>query len=262
MANVAHIELRLSGGAANTDQRASLGGAMSGHRVFSQSCPQPANVTGVTIVDVMGCTEGNWVLRYDTQLGLRWSPEGNGGGDDVLTPADGLYAIPAYGVSGGYVLISVVAAELPAANVFDTLAVSDRANETFDNISVSESVNGDTEYRCLYIANAHATDSALGVKVWVNLDPAGEDTLAIGLDPSGVGDGASSGVAVGPVADEGTAPAGVTFSVPATESAGLAVGDLGPGQAAAIWMKRTVPAGTQTSSPGDRSELGFSAVFA
>lgn len=45
------------------------------------------------------------------------------------------------------------------------------------------------------------------------------------------------------VADENTAPTGVTFSAPSTEGASLAIGDIPAGQHKAFWIKRIITAG-------------------
>ncbi len=67
------------------------------------------------------------------------------------------------------------------------------------------------------------------------------------MDPAGVGDGVNSGVAT-TIADEGEAPAGVTFSHPTDYESGLVIGDLGPGQCQAIWIRRTVNAGAAATA--------------
>jgi hypothetical protein len=112
----------------------------------------------------------------------------------------------------------------------------------FDNVSGAESSAGDTEYRCFYLKNAHASLTWQGVNVWIGTNTPSADTdVEIGLDPAGVGEGSTTGVAA-TVADESTAPAGVTFSKPASGSP-LNVGDIPAGSAIAVWVKRTVSAG-------------------
>ena len=116
---------------------------------------------------------------------------------------------------------------------------SDVANAIWDNIGGGESSAGDIEYRCWYVHNAHATLTLLGAVIWISspTDSTG-DEIDIGLEP-----GAVDAVAQGPVANEGTAPTGVTFSRPSSFGAGLVIGDIPPTQAKAIWERRTVNAG-------------------
>lgn len=135
--------------------------------------------------------------------------------------------------------------------ISSTEIVSATLENLFDNVTASESANGDTEYRCLYVLNTNTTDSFLGVVIWIDTQTASPDTdIAIGLDGGGVGDGSSTGVAV-TITDEGTAPAGVSFSTPNSASTGLTIGDLGPGQAHAVWIKRNVAVGAAQTSLDD-----------
>jgi len=116
-------------------------------------------------------------------------------------------------------------------------------NNLFDDVTGAESSAGDTEYRCFYVKNDHATLTWQTVVAWIASNtPSPGTTVDIGLDPAGVGDGATTGVAT-TIADEGTAPTGVTFSAPASAAAGLAIGNIPPGQAIAVWVRRTVSAG-------------------
>lgn len=108
----------------------------------------------------------------------------------------------------------------------------------FDNVTGDESAAGDIEYRCFYVHNGHATLTWLGVTVWIATNtPSTDTTCDIGLGASAV-----SGTETA-VANEGTAPAGVTFSAPTTKAGGLVIGDLAPGAHKAIWVRRTVTAG-------------------
>lgn len=115
-------------------------------------------------------------------------------------------------------------------------------NNLFDNVQDAEAASGDIEYRCTYLLNNSGTDTLKAAKVYIASNtPSADTTVQIGLDPAGVGNGSTTGVAT-TVANENTAPAGVVFSNAATSAAALAIGDLGPGKAIAIWHKRVVNA--------------------
>lgn len=58
------------------------------------------------------------------------------------------------------------------------------------------------------------------------------------------------------VANESTAPVGVSFSAPASAAAGLALGTIPLGQHIAIWLRRTITAGSG-SSANDTFSLGY-----
>lgn len=113
-------------------------------------------------------------------------------------------------------------------------------NNLFDDVSGAEHSAGDTEYRCIYVHNGHATITLTGALVWIQSDTSGaESDISIGVGTAAVNGTEQT------VADESTAPAGVTFSDAAVSRAtGLALGDLPAGQHKAAWIRRTITAGT------------------
>jgi hypothetical protein len=126
-----------------------------------------------------------------------------------------------------------------------TTDVSAPPNSFFDDVSSTEASAGDTEYRCVFVYNAHATDSALNVTVQCTSEVSLGGTTTFALDniaTSAVG-GASAQAAL--VADENTAPSGVgTFGTTA-----LTIGTLLAGQCKAVWLKRVVSASTAALNP-------------
>lgn len=117
-------------------------------------------------------------------------------------------------------------------------AVSEVLNGLFDYVSGSESTAGDVEYRCVYVRNSHGSLVWYSTKTWIAVNtPATGTSVQIGLGTSAVGGTEQT------IADEGTAPVGVTFYDAATEGAALAIGDIPAGSHKAIWIKRTVTAG-------------------
>lgn len=108
----------------------------------------------------------------------------------------------------------------------------------FDNVSSAESSAGDTEYRCLYMKNTHATLALQSAKVYIQTNTPSADTSAeIGLGSSAVNGTEST------VANESTAPGSVTFSTAAGVGNALSIGNIPAGQHKAIWVKRIVGAG-------------------
>lgn len=108
----------------------------------------------------------------------------------------------------------------------------------FDTVSSAEALAGDTEYRCVYVHNAHATLSMLSPKAWVLSDtPASDSSIEFGWGAAAVNSNETA------IADENTAPSGVTFSAGASEGASVALGaDIPAGQAKALWFKRIINA--------------------
>ncbi len=120
----------------------------------------------------------------------------------------------------------------------------------FDHVTSGELSAGDTEYRCYYIFNNHATDAWDTAKLYIQTDsPSSDSVLDIGLDAAGLGDGISTGVAT-TIVDESTAPGSVTFSHPTTFAGGLVLGDVAAGEGHAIWVRRIISS-SGSSAPRD-----------
>lgn len=110
-------------------------------------------------------------------------------------------------------------------------------NNLFDDVSGDESSVGDTEYRAFFVKNNHATLTWQTVKAWIQTNTPAGDGVEIGIE-------ASSGSPKQTIANESTAPTGITFSAPATKNDGLAVGNMAAGVVYMVWVKRIVPGST------------------
>lgn len=132
-------------------------------------------------------------------------------------------------------------------------AVSASVDALFDSVSAAEAVAGDVEYRCIYLHNANGADTMTAARVWVSANtPLAGTTLEIGVGTSAVNGTEQT------IANESTAPSGVTFSAPSAAASGLALGNIPAGQHKAIWLRRTVTAGAGNSA-NDTWTLGFDA---
>lgn len=138
--------------------------------------------------------------------------------------------------------------ESPAASlggiISSTAVVDDTLNNLFDDVSGAEHAVGDTNYRCIYVKNDSA-ETAENVRIYIDTNtPAADDTINIGKDLAGAGDGSSTGVA-DTIADESTAPdPAVTFTTADSYANGILLGTLTAGQVIGVWIKRIVTAGT------------------
>ncbi|MEH6434293.1 hypothetical protein [Massilia sp. DD77] len=153
----------------------------------------------------------------------------------AIQPADIVYRLSG-GTSNGTAAASVGGAK-------STTVVAPGA--LFDTIDGTESSVGDIEYRCVYVHNAHPTLTMQNAMAWIptNTPNTGTD-MAIGVGSSAINGTEQS------VANEGTAPAGVTFAVAGTLGAGVALGNIPPGQHRAVWLRRTVTAAAPASNDG------------
>lgn len=108
----------------------------------------------------------------------------------------------------------------------------------FDVVGSAETTAGDTEYRCVYVHNAHPTLTLTSAVAYIlTQTPSPDTSVEIGVGAAAVNATETA------VADESTAPASVAFSAPSTLGAGLALGDIPPGQHKALWIKRIVDPG-------------------
>lgn len=116
------------------------------------------------------------------------------------------------------------------------------ANSLFPDVTGAQEQAGLVDYRAVYLHNTGGVD-AQNVVAWLSADTADPDTtIDIGVGTS------AAGVDEQTIANETTAPTGVTFSAPATEGAGLDVGTITAGSFKAIWLRRTINAGAGAST--------------
>lgn len=132
-----------------------------------------------------------------------------------------------------------------AASLGGAKSSSAASASIFDDVSSGESTAGDVEYRCVYAHNAHGSLTLTGAVAWLAANtPSATTTVDIAVGTSAVNGTEQT------VANEGTAPTGVTWVAAASLGAGVALGDIPPGQHRAIWLRRTINAGTAAAADG------------
>lgn len=112
-------------------------------------------------------------------------------------------------------------------------------NNLFDDVTGDEATSGYDEYRLLYFQNID--DDAAGLAdpiLWITAQPSGDDDVEVGVAAAG------QNAVETAIANDHTAPAGVTFSAPATKGAGIALPDEPYLQDdyVGVWFHRHVPA--------------------
>jgi hypothetical protein len=142
----------------------------------------------------------------------------------------------------------------PAGSLGDqisTTQITDNSlHNLFDVISGDENAASEAEYRCFFIHNSHATLTFSNIRIFLFSETAGGASIAIGVDPAAASAIGSGSAQAATVADENTAPGGVTFSAPTTLGAAINIGDLTPGQCRAIWVRRTAANTAALSNDG------------
>lgn len=111
----------------------------------------------------------------------------------------------------------------------------------FDDVTSAESAAGDTEYRCIYVHNANGALTLQNAVLWITANTTA-NRIAVGVGSSAINGTEQT------VADENTAPTGVTFSQPTTKGAAIALGNIPPGQHRAVWMRRAITAASAASN--------------
>jgi hypothetical protein len=257
--NPAYLELRLSGGAANAEPEASLGGLMSSQRIYSKGVAGLRTITGITLDGAPGCANGSGTLTYSALTrSFIWVPPRGLAGMPTPVTGQGRLAVPG---SAGWLFLTVDTAALPTVDQSDTVTVGPMADSVFDGITQPESFHGNTAYRCVYVLNTHDTDSFDSVSLYINGQPNGPDDLFVGLDPAGIGNGSSTGVAVA-IPSESTPPdPAVIFSQLTSIEMALNLGPLNAGQARAVWLQRVVPGQILTSLSVDAASLAFGVEY-
>ena len=122
--------------------------------------------------------------------------------------------------------------------ISSTALVDASLHNLFDQVASDEASAGDVEYRCIYVRNGHATLALQNAKVYLSADAQNANvTMAFALGTSAINGTEQT------VADEDTAPTGVTWEEAAGEENAQVIGNLPAGQHKAVWIRRTVTAG-------------------
>lgn len=144
-----------------------------------------------------------------------------------------------YRLSGGAGNTSPAAATGGAMSTAAGGIVGTGAQAVFQDAPATELVSGSVRYRCLYVVNEAANGTLSAATLWIASATGSASTeLDVALDPAPVGSDSTR-----TIASDATPPAGVTFTRPASKSAGLPIGDVPAGGRKALWVRRTISPG-------------------
>ena len=139
----------------------------------------------------------------------------------------------------------------PNASLGGVMSSTQMPTNLFDDVQPDEATNGDTEYRAIDVYNS-GDATATGVKIYIDPETSSPDTqIDLGYDSANSPHTADA--ALPTIADEGTAPSGITFGH-YNASNKLALPDIPAGQAVRVWLKRIVNAGA-TNTANDTCTL-------
>jgi hypothetical protein len=111
-------------------------------------------------------------------------------------------------------------------------------NNIFDDVTGQENFDSDTEYRCIFVHNNHATLTLQNAVVYISAQVAGGAAAAIAVDSVASSAVGSSSAQALEVATENDAPAAISFSAPTTRGTGLSLGNIAAGSVKAFWIRR------------------------
>lgn len=137
----------------------------------------------------------------------------------------------------------------PAASLGGVISSVLAGTNLLDDITTAEASAGDTEYRAFFVKNTNATDTAYGTKVWISSNTDSSSTsIQIAIADEGVTN------TIETVATESAAPVGPTFDDAEDFANALVIGNLAPGEAQGVWIKRVVTA-TTVAFPNDSATI-------
>lgn len=123
-------------------------------------------------------------------------------------------------------------------------------NGLFDDVSGAENAASTVDYRCIFVHNSNASNALETAVLYLSAEVAGGASIAIGADTTAASAIGAAGAQALQVANETTAPAGVSFSSPTTIGAGISLGTIPAGQCKAFWVRRTAANTAALSNDG------------
>jgi len=130
----------------------------------------------------------------------------------------------------------------------------DALHAVFPPIDGATAQEGKIEYACIYLKNV-SSDTLFRVRIYIKSQPDSrsiKESFAIGFDPQ-------PGSPVQTIDNITTAPSGVNFTTPTSEDDAIEIPIFPAGEVRAIWLRRTIPAGTQPTGIA-KCVLGISFV--
>lgn len=116
-------------------------------------------------------------------------------------------------------------------------------NDLFDDVTGTENANSTADYRGLAILNNNAANTLANAVGYLSSEVAGGASVSIGADTTAASAKGSASAQLVTIANENTAPAGVTFSAPTTAAGGVALSSIPVANVKGLWVKR-LPANT------------------
>lgn len=130
------------------------------------------------------------------------------------------------------------------------------ANDLFDDVSGTENAGNTVDYRCIFVHNSNASNPLETAYVYLSAEVGGGAAIAVGADTTAASALGSATAQALTIANETTAPSGVTFSSPITQGAAVSLGTIPAGQVKAFWIRRTASNSAAQSNDGVTFTVG------
>lgn len=131
-------------------------------------------------------------------------------------------------------------------------------NNLFPDVTGAQNAASQVDYQCVFVHNNHATLTAQNVIVYGTAETAGGTVSALGADTTAASALGSSSSQALQIANATTAPAGVSFTeTDFTDASGISLGNIGPGQVKAFWVRRTAANTAAVNNDGFTLNVAF-----
>jgi hypothetical protein len=124
-------------------------------------------------------------------------------------------------------------------------------NDLFDDISGAENAASTVDYRALAVLNNNTANVLENAVVYISAETAGGASIALATDNIAASAKASASAQLAEIANETTAPSGVSsFSSPTTVGTGLSLGNIPVANVKGFWVRRTAANTAALSNDG------------
>jgi len=229
------LEILLSGGntsdpASNTDPAESLGGLVTDTLVRGMRIFYDVPVQGLIIEDATPENgEGQATLTINGN-NVTYTPPNGGAGAAVAIAAGERKLVQGPNPRKAVRIQRVSGLEFVGVATF-TLQDALQGVLSMGNVTSADRVAGEVYYRAIFL---HASSAVTSVKCWVTTD--GQAAWALAKEEPDSVD------TIQTIADEETAPSGLSWVNAASEATALDVGNLGSDELMGVWIRRTFPA--------------------
>lgn len=225
-------------GETQRDQALSLGGYRSNRVAQSMTWDTRDPMVGIEIVELSGGNgRGTGALTAESTSSVSWtSPNGTAGAAVTILNGETktVYDLD----ENAWIRVRRVS-DIPLEGAHAVTCLDCFNNVLgMGNVPSADAVSGEVYYRAIMGKN-EADGPAVNLRFW--LDAADNTGIAIGLE-------SAVSQAIQTIADETTAPTGITWSTATTSAAGLTLSAVPAGGLFGLWIRRTIAADSDPSA--------------